>query len=128
MSGMHMLCIVKSCVYDVAIVGAGLADLQLARLLARGGASVLLVDARRRVTDGVRTTGIFVRRTFEDFPWLDQFLGPVIRTIGLHSPGGRSIALESGHDEAFVRHVFFGRGSFPDAEPSPVRAHDPSGP
>ena len=85
--------------YDVTIIGAGLAGLQLASLLARGGASVLLVDARRRVADCVRTTGIFVRRTFEDFPSLNPFLGPAIRTIGLHSPGGRAIELESEHDE-----------------------------
>ena len=50
---------------DITVVGAGLAGLQLARLLARGGASVLLVDARRSVTQSVRTTGIFVRRTIE---------------------------------------------------------------
>ena len=85
--------------YDVTVIGAGLAGLQLARLLARGGASVLLADARRAITDCVRTTGIFVRRTFEDFPSLDPHLGPVIRTIGLHSPGGRAIELFSERDE-----------------------------
>src|SRR5687768_754282 len=85
--------------HDVTIIGAGLAGLQLARLLARGGASVLLVDARRNVTDCVRTTGIFVRRTFEDFPALDPFLGSPIRSIGVHSPAGRSIELASEHDE-----------------------------
>jgi flavin-dependent dehydrogenase len=85
--------------YDVTIVGAGLAGLQLARLLAHSGASVLLVDARRSVADGVRTTGIFVRRTFEDFPSLDPFLGPAIRTIGLYSPGNRAIELEGERDE-----------------------------
>ena len=89
----------NSHVFDVTIVGAGLAGLQLARLVARRGASVLLVDARRHVTDCVRTTGIFVRKTFEDFPSLDPFLGPAIRSIGVHSPGGRSIALESARDE-----------------------------
>ena len=86
-------------IYDVTVIGAGLAGLQLARLLARGGASVLLVDARRDVAEGVRTTGIFVRRTFEDFPSLDPFLGPAIRTIGLHSPAGRTIELGSEQDE-----------------------------
>lgn len=84
---------------DVTVIGAGLAGLQLARLLARGGASVLLVDARRSVTDSVRTTGIFVRRTIEDFPTLHPFLGAAIRTIGVHSPAGRSIELTGNNDE-----------------------------
>jgi flavin-dependent dehydrogenase len=86
-------------VYDVVVLGAGLAGLQTARLAARGGASVLLIDARRRITDGVRTTGIFVRRTFEDFPALHPFLGAPIRSIGLHSPAGQTIDLASDRDE-----------------------------
>lgn len=85
--------------YDLTIVGAGLAGLQLARLVARGGASVLLVDARRAVTDSVRTTGIFVRKTFDDFPSLDRFLGPPIASIGIHSPAGRAIELASEREE-----------------------------
>jgi flavin-dependent dehydrogenase len=86
-------------VYDVTVIGAGLAGLQVARLAARGGASVLLVDARRTITECVRTTGIFVRRTFEDFPALDRFLGRPIRAIGLHSPSGQTLELVSDRDE-----------------------------
>ncbi len=85
--------------YDLTIIGAGLAGLQLARLAARSGASVLLVDARRSVTECVRTTGIFVRKTFEDFPSLDPFLGRAIRTMAVHSPAGRTLELTSAHDE-----------------------------
>lgn len=85
--------------YDITVVGAGLAGLQVARLAARGGAAVLLVDARRSVTECVRTTGIFVRRTFDDYPSLLPFLGPPIRCIGIHSPAGRSIGLASDRDE-----------------------------
>lgn len=85
--------------YDVAIIGAGLAGLQLARLLARAGTSVFLADARSSVTESVRTTGIFVRRTFEDFTSLDPFLGPAIRSIGIHSPRGQSLELTSPRDE-----------------------------
>ena len=85
--------------YDVAIIGAGLAGLQVARLLARGGASVFLADARRSVTQSVRTTGIFVRKTFTDFPTLHPFLGPAIRSIAIHSRGGQSIATEAERDE-----------------------------
>lgn len=85
--------------YDITIIGAGLAGLQLARLAARRGASVLLVDARRSVTESVRTTGIFVRKTFEDFPSLDRFLGVPIRTMAVHSPAGKTLELTSAHDE-----------------------------
>ncbi len=85
--------------YDITVVGAGLAGLQVARLAARGGAAVLLVDARRSVTECVRTTGIFVRRTFDDYPSLLPFLGSPIRSIGIHSPAGRSIGLVSDRDE-----------------------------
>ena len=85
--------------YDVTIIGAGLAGLQLARLLARSGASVLLADRRATVTECVRTTGIFVRRTFDDFSSLHPFLGPAIRSLAVHSPAGKTIALTSGNDE-----------------------------
>jgi flavin-dependent dehydrogenase len=85
--------------YDLTIIGAGLAGLQLARTAARGGASVFLADARRSVTERVRTTGIFVRRTFDEFSSLEGFLGAPIRTIAVHSPAGQSIELESTRDE-----------------------------
>ena len=85
--------------YDVTIIGAGLAGLQLARLLARGGASVLLVDARRSVEQSVRTTGIFVRPTIEDFASIHPFLGAPIRAVGIHSPAGRALELSGDRDE-----------------------------
>ena len=49
--------------YDVVIIGAGLAGLQCARLLGRGGFRILLVDRKRSVERAIHTTGIFVRRT-----------------------------------------------------------------
>ncbi|MDQ3522854.1 MAG: FAD-dependent oxidoreductase, partial [Gemmatimonadota bacterium] len=52
---------------DVVVVGAGLAGLQCTRLLAASGLRVLLVDAKAAVDRAVHTTGIFVRRTLEDF-------------------------------------------------------------
>ena len=53
--------------YDVVIVGAGLAGLQCARLLAERGTHVLLVDRKSSLDQSIHTTGIFVRRTLEDF-------------------------------------------------------------
>lgn len=85
--------------FDVVVVGAGLAGLQLTRLLARGGARVLLADRKNSLEDAVHTTGIFVRRTLEDFDLPRDCLGPPVRRVMLYSPARRAQVLESGHDE-----------------------------
>jgi flavin-dependent dehydrogenase len=84
---------------DVLVVGAGLAGLECARRLGGAGARVLLADRRPAVDHAVHTTGIFVRRTLESFALPEDCLGPPVRRVALHSPGGRSLALESPHDE-----------------------------
>lgn len=81
--------------FDVVIVGAGLAGLQCARLLAQKSFSVLLVDRKTDLTRHIHTTGIFVRRTLEDFDIAPRFLGPGIRHVAIHSPAGRRQMLES---------------------------------
>jgi flavin-dependent dehydrogenase len=85
--------------YDVIVVGAGLGGLQCARLLGRAGLSVLLVDHKRTLDAGVHTTGIFVRRTLEDFDLPTDCLGPAVRCVTLYSPARRTLELESAHDE-----------------------------
>jgi flavin-dependent dehydrogenase len=85
--------------YDVLIVGAGLAGLTAAVELSRAGHTTLLVDARQRAEGPVHTTGIFVRRTLEDFVLPEGCLGPGIRRVVLHSPAGRIQVIESGRDE-----------------------------
>lgn len=84
---------------DVVVVGAGLAGLRTALRLADGGARVMLVEARQDVGRGVRTTGIFVRRTLEDFEFPPGTLGPPVRHVALYSPGGRRLVIESGRVE-----------------------------
>ncbi|MBT3163812.1 NAD(P)/FAD-dependent oxidoreductase [Streptomyces sp. Vc74B-19] len=74
---------------DVLVVGAGLAGLHLATLLARRGHEVLLVDRRTTLAGAIRTTGIFVRKTLEDFPLPEEHLGPPIRRMLLYPPGLR---------------------------------------
>lgn len=81
--------------YDVVVVGAGLAGLETARGLAERGASVLMVDRRRVVDERVATTGIFVRRTLEDFDLPEDCLGPGVRDVILASPAGRELHLTS---------------------------------
>ena len=84
---------------DVIVVGAGLAGLQCARSLAIRGARVVLVDRKASVTDAIQTTGIFVRKTWEDFRLPDEQLGPAIREVTLYSPARRTMTLTADHDE-----------------------------
>ncbi|SPL95068.1 unnamed protein product [[Actinomadura] parvosata subsp. kistnae] len=85
---------------DVLVVGAGLAGLRTAGLLARRGLDVLLVDRRRSLSAGIRTTGIFVRRTLDDFDLPDRLLGPGIRDVLLYPPSRRApVRLTSDRDE-----------------------------
>ena len=66
-------------IYDVVIIGAGLAGLQCAKLLSRCGAKILLVDRKTDLAKGVHTTGIFVRKTLEDFDFPEGTLGKPIK-------------------------------------------------
>src|SRR6266540_3081034 len=85
--------------YDVAIVGSGLAGLHCARLLAARGLRVALLDRKASLTDGIHTTGIFVRKTWEDFPLPDEQLGPAIRDVVLYSPARRALRLAAARGE-----------------------------
>jgi Dehydrogenases (flavoproteins) len=86
-------------VYDAVIVGAGLAGLQCARLLSQRGAKILLVDRKTDLSKGVHTTGIFVRKTLEDFEFPAGSLGKPVKNVTLYSPKLRAINLESEHEE-----------------------------
>jgi flavin-dependent dehydrogenase len=85
--------------YDVIIVGAGLAGLQCARLLGRQGLGILLIDRKNSLDTSIHTTGIFVRRTLEDFDIPGDCLGPVVRDVTLYSPSRKSMNLTSEQDE-----------------------------
>lgn len=85
--------------FDVVVVGAGLAGLQCARLLGQLDLRVLLVDHKPMLNQSIHTTGIFVRRTLEDFDIPEDCLGPVVRDVTLYSPARRSLELSSPHDE-----------------------------
>ncbi|HVG24594.1 MAG TPA: NAD(P)/FAD-dependent oxidoreductase [Thermoanaerobaculia bacterium] len=84
---------------DIAIIGAGLAGLRCARLLAARGLRVVLLDRKPSVAGPVHTTGIFVRKTWEDFPLPEEQLGPPIRDVVLYSPARRSLAIRAQRDE-----------------------------
>ncbi len=85
---------------DVLVVGAGLAGLHTARLLAERGHDVLLAERRPSLTGAIRTTGIFVRKTLDDFDLPPECLGPPIRRVVLYPPGlRRPVTLDSDRDE-----------------------------
>jgi flavin-dependent dehydrogenase len=85
---------------DVLVVGAGLAGLHTARLLAQRDLDVLVIDRRRSLSSGIRTTGIFVRRTWESFDLPDHLLGPGVRDVLLYPPSRRApIRFTSDRDE-----------------------------
>ncbi|WP_433158620.1 NAD(P)/FAD-dependent oxidoreductase [Kribbella sp. CA-247076] len=85
---------------DVLVVGAGLAGLHTATLLAERGHEVLLVERRTNLTTAIRTTGIFVRKTLDDFTLPAECLGPPIRRVALYPPDlRRPVTLVSDRDE-----------------------------
>lgn len=84
---------------DVLVVGGGLAGLACARGLAGAGLATVLADQKRALGERVHTTGIFVRRTLEDFALPDACLGPPVRDVVLYAPSRRGLALSSPHDE-----------------------------
>ena len=85
--------------YDVTIIGAGLAGLQGARLLAQQGVNVLIVDRKNSLDQKIHTTGIFVRRTLVDFDIPADCLGAPVRHVTLYSPAHRPQEFISEHDE-----------------------------
>lgn len=85
---------------DVLVVGAGLAGLHTATQLVRRGHSVLLADRRPALDGAIRTTGIFVRKTLDDFDLPPECLGPPIRRVVLYPPSlRRPVTLDSDRDE-----------------------------
>ncbi|MEU4605689.1 NAD(P)/FAD-dependent oxidoreductase [Kribbella sp. NPDC023972] len=85
---------------DVLVVGAGLAGLHTATMLAEQGHDVLLAERRTSLTTAIRTTGIFVRKTLDDFALPAECLGPPIRRVVLYPPDlRRPVTLISGRDE-----------------------------
>jgi flavin-dependent dehydrogenase len=84
--------------YDVVVVGAGLAGLHAASRAARRGLAVLLIDRKARLDASIHTTGIFVRRTLDDFALPEHCLGPPVRCVRLLGPSLSGLTLDSPHD------------------------------
>ena len=85
---------------DVLVVGGGLSGFVTATLLAQQGHRVLLAERRPSLTKAIRTTGIFVRKTLDDFALPPECLGPPIRRVVLYPPSRRRpVSLVSRRDE-----------------------------
>jgi flavin-dependent dehydrogenase len=85
--------------YDAVVVGAGLAGLWCARELLRSGLRVALADRKSDPGEKVHTTGIFVRKTFDETALPHAFLGAPVRSVRLHGPRGAELSLRSERDE-----------------------------
>ena len=59
----------------------------------------MLVDRKIDLTRGIHTTGIFVRKTLEDFDFPAGTLGKPVKSVTLYSPKLKSICLESEKEE-----------------------------
>jgi flavin-dependent dehydrogenase len=81
--------------YDLAVIGAGLAGLHFAQSAAELGCRTLLVDRKDDVGRHIHTSGIFVRKTIEDFAIDEECLGPWVRDVVLHSPRRRLLTLQA---------------------------------
>ncbi len=86
-------------VYDVTVIGAGLAGLECARLLGEAGLRTLLVERKSSLAQSISTTGIFVRKTLEDFDLPQTHLGPPIVDVALYSPARRVLRLTNPREE-----------------------------
>src|SRR5688500_12170842 len=85
--------------HDIIVIGAGLAGLCCAWMLAARGLRVVILDRKASLAGPGHTTGIFGRRSWKDFPLPDEQRGPPIRDVILYSPSRRTFALRGQRDE-----------------------------
>ena len=85
---------------DVIIVGGGPAGLLAARLLAEQGRDVLVLDARKRIGEGVVCTGIVSKEAFDRFGFSSDSVLNRVQKIRLVSPAGS--CLNYTHPEALA--------------------------
>lgn len=76
---------------DVAVIGGGPAGLQTARLLAEGGADVIVLEAKPAVGANVVCTGLVGRDVFSEFGLPAETIGPDFQEAEIVSFSGRSI-------------------------------------
>lgn len=84
----------------VLLLGGVILAAQVCAVLAAQGHRMVLVDRRAELGATIRTTGIFVRKTLDDFDLPAAHLGPGIKQVVLYPPSlRRPVALTSNRVE-----------------------------
>lgn len=77
--------------FDAAVIGGGPAGLQTARLLAEGGARVIVLEKKEEIGRDVVCTGFVGRDVFSEFRVPEEIIGPEIQEGVIVSSSGRTI-------------------------------------
>ncbi|MHB8054910.1 MAG: NAD(P)/FAD-dependent oxidoreductase [Candidatus Aminicenantales bacterium] len=77
--------------YDAAVIGGGPSGLQTARLLAEGGARVVVLEKKEEIGRDIVCTGFVGREVFSEFRLPTEIIGPEFQEAKIVSSAGRTI-------------------------------------
>jgi geranylgeranyl reductase family protein len=80
--------------YDVIIVGGGPSGLNVARLLAQEGLSVVVLEKKKEIGNHIICTGIVGQRAFQEFDILEDSIRIEIKKVKMMSPFSSCLTYE----------------------------------